>query len=354
MKINNSLTLNDAIEGYISGRASLSAICRNSLITNEELLTTLHNLGYFYAKPGAKGITVRKLKEASEKYIELGFGNTTVAKIAKEFQISPKNLSEHLQEYYPNIKIFGKVNFNENIFDCIDTEEKSYWLGFIFADGTISSSPLREEAKTQYQIELSLSSKDLLHLEKFKAFIELKSEIYVDDTRCRLNVYSKHLWQVLNCNGCTPQKSLTLKFPKKELFQDQSLIIHLIRGYWDGDGCLTYSNKEHTIAEISVLGTDNMLNNIQKYISNDIYKLRINHPDKQSIIKYFNVTGIKAFEITHKLYSTASIYLERKYQKFIEYCRLYEESYRVLQTNIGESWNANPEISIESKESIPS
>ena len=80
-----------------------------------------------------------------------------------------------------------------------------------------------------------------------------------------------------------------------------------------------------------------MLNNIQKYISNDIYKLRINHPDKQSIIKYFNVTGIKAFEITHKLYSTASIYLERKYQKFIEYCRLYEESYRVLQTNIGES-----------------
>ena len=75
---------------------------------------------------------------------------------------------------------------------------------------------MRIEAKTQYQIELSLSYKDLEHLEKFKTFIELKSEIYVDDTRCRLNVYSKHLWQVLNCNGCTPQKSLTLKFPKKE------------------------------------------------------------------------------------------------------------------------------------------
>ena len=36
----------------------------------------------------------------------------------------------------------------------------------------------------------------------------------------------------------------------------------------------------------------------------------------------------------------------------IKYCRLYEESYRELQTKIGESCDANPEITTETKESV--
>ena len=40
--------------------------------------------------------------------------------------------------------------------------------------------------------------------------------------------------------------------------------------------------------------------------------------------------------------------------KYLEYCRLYEESYRELQTNIGEDCDVNAEISTETKESVPS
>ena len=41
----------------------------------------------------------------------------------------------------------------------------------------------------------------------------------------------------------------------------------------------------------------------------------------------------------------------RKFDKYKEYCRLYEESYRELESNIGESCDANPEITCDSKES---
>ena len=50
----------------------------------------------------------------------------------------------------------GKVPFNECSFDTIDTEEKAYWLGFMYADGYISSK--------NNQIGLSLAVKDIEHL----------------------------------------------------------------------------------------------------------------------------------------------------------------------------------------------
>jgi len=30
-----------------------------------------------------------------------------------------------------------KLEFNDRFFDVIDTEQKAYWLGFIFAEGSI-------------------------------------------------------------------------------------------------------------------------------------------------------------------------------------------------------------------------
>lgn len=354
MNFYKKLTLDEIIDLLLSGEKSLSEVTRNYKDTEQVIIDRFKELGYYKVEKGKKITSCAKYKYAADKYIKLGgFPNTNITEIAKEFKISPNELSDYISTYYPDIKILGKANFNECIFDSIDTEEKAYWLGFIFADGTISSSPTREEAKTQYQIELSLSSKDLTHLEKFAKFIEYKQPLFCDETRCRLSVYSKHLWQVLNVNGCTPQKSLTLRFPRIELFKNKDLIRHFIRGYWDGDGCLTWSDKDHTRPEISVLGTDEMLYPIISYlplITKPI--LKILHPDKQSITKYFSLTGEKAYITASYLYNNSIISLQRKYEKYLEYCRLYEESCKELQTKIGEGCDANPEVTIETKESV--
>ncbi|MGM9535052.1 MAG: hypothetical protein ACI3VR_07355, partial [Intestinibacter sp.] len=68
---------------------------------------------------------------------------------------------------------WNRPKFNEHIFDVIDTEEKAYWLGFIFADGYIGSTPLEPNKKSVYNFELSLKLEDTSHLEKFKSFISL-------------------------------------------------------------------------------------------------------------------------------------------------------------------------------------
>ena len=137
---------------------------------------------------------------------------------------------------------------NYNYFDTIDTEEKAYWLGFLFADGNLSvPSYTTKEGKIKngrYKISLELKAEDIEHLKKFAKAIDYEKEIKTvkcsgyDDTtkRCRLMFNNKHMWNTLNNLGCTPRKSLTLQFPNIS----EKLEIPFIRGYFDGDGCLSY------------------------------------------------------------------------------------------------------------------
>ena len=64
-----------------------------------------------------------------------------------------------------NVEIINKKirNYprNSNYFTNIDSSEKAYWLGFMYADGTVSS-------KTN---TIALGLKDEEHVEKFKQAI---------------------------------------------------------------------------------------------------------------------------------------------------------------------------------------
>lgn len=55
-------------------------------------------------------------------------------------------------------------------------------------------------------------------------------------------------------HGCVPNKSLILKPPKI----DNELINHFIRGYFDGDGCVSFNSKTKVYA-VCILGTKEIL-----------------------------------------------------------------------------------------------
>lgn len=77
---------------------------------------------------------------------------------------------------------------------------------------------------------------------------------------------NKHLWQTLNKYGCTPNKSLTLKFPNENIFKSKDLIRHFIRGYFDGDGCISYNKYKYGIVpRCSVLVTLQLVTKIAEY-----------------------------------------------------------------------------------------
>ena len=285
--------------------------------------------------------------------IEYLIDGKSLSEIEKTSGISRQTLSRNFKKM--GIDIINNQNmikFNQYIFDEIDSEEKAYWLGFIYADGYISCN--KEKIKNHYGFELSLKLSDKEHLEKFSKFIEYNNLVKCDNYRARCAFSNKHLWTVLNDYGCTPRKSLTLEFPNENIFKSKDLIRHFIRGYFDGDGCISYHKRKEIISSsVSIIGTKEFLlkvdslsinNNVtmchDKRHSNDTFSLQFK---KQESIDFINF-----------IYNNSNIYLNRKYKLYLFFkngCRSLTEFNELLQTNIGEDWDVNPEINLEVKTS---
>ena len=290
-----------------------------------------------------------------DKLIEDYNNCKSLTKVAKKYGSTTKLVGKLLRQCGINpINEQNKLRFNENVFDSIDTEEKAYWLGFIFADGYISKQV--DGKKNQYCFELALAECDKKHLDKFNNFIEyngdnvkykpIKYNGNINGSY-RWSVHNKHLWETLNLYGCTPKKSLTLKFPNKAIFKTNNLILSFIRGYFDGDGCITVIHKHNDHPQCEILGTIDVLKSIQYETLNDSDCVSFhNNSKRNNITKSYIVGGVKALAFLYMLYYKSNIYLDRKYQLFLHFkdCRFKAKALKLLEGKIGEGWDANPEL----------
>ena len=262
-----------------------------------------------------------------DKVITLYKSGLSLTQISKQLNVSVVSLSKQLRKV--GVKIVNKQNitkFDNTIFDCIDSEEKAYWLGFIYADGYVSS---RDNG-----FEISLGLKDLVHLNKFAKFLKHDNNVKVDSFRCRFSVVNKHLKQRLNELGITPKKSLIIQFPNSNQVPDY-LIPHFIRGYFDGDGCILTKKTSVKKLSISLLGTRNILENVIKHSAMVTNILQ----DKRHSSEVFYISlGIKKAKIfADYIYKDSNIYLERKRENYEYYCRSVEKSSELLSSKNGES-----------------
>jgi hypothetical protein len=225
--------------------------------------------------------------------------------IGKILNIDRRVASKYLKEAGIVFSKYNKTDINSEIFDQIDTEEKAYWMGFLFADGCVSDKG---------SIELSLQLLDLPHLEKFKKFLKYDGKIYADHFRCRLCFRDQKIAQDLRKWGCIERKSLVLEFPKKEAIS-YLLLPHFIRGYFDGDG---HIRKKGSIS-IEIVGTPFFLQSMQEILGTTgrIAKLKS---------KAFSITfsGNNARIFCSIIYDQPAVYLERKYAAYLSQIEKYE------------------------------
>ena len=273
-------------------------------------------------------------KEALAEYLNTPEEQRSLTKLGSKYNIKRQTLSERFKKWgYEVVNQQNRCRLNESCFDSMDSEEQFYWLGFLYADGNIS--------KEGYRIEMRLSIKDIAHLEKFRSFLQLTTKIRTGECNgngfCHLSVRNKHLWNKLNSLGCVPNKSLILTFPKLQLFTKKEYVLHFIRGYVDGDGCLSLSKDGDKIrTRIIIVGTESFLNTINKIFKNKGYLRSKETPNYKNKAFELRFSDLSSRRLARYLYENATVYLDRKYEKFLEYCRLEEESSRRLSSKIGE------------------
>ena len=134
----------------------------------------------------------------------------------------------------------------DNFFNKIDSPEKAYILGFYIADGSIYNNKL----------SFTISQKDISILKYIREKVNPKAKIKVipeyvnkagikSNTLVTMQIYSSNIYKTLQDYGIGKNKTYLQKSIKHIV--PQNLMWDFIRGYFDGDGCVSASAIYRTI-----------------------------------------------------------------------------------------------------------
>ena len=216
-----------------------------------------------------------------------------------------------------------KFTYDEDYFKTIDNEHKAYWLGFIAADGCV-----KKNSKLNMELSIALSSADRDHLLKLRNDLKYDGEVkdYVSKHNkgySRLLITNGPIGYDLMNLGVQPNKSLTKKFENFKV--PSELLRHFVRGYFDGNGCITHTfrNNGAIAYKINVCSTESMLRALEYVLGREPRKLDKRHKDDKDNYQLCIGGRHQVKKALDYMYMDADIYLQRKYDKYLEFLRFY-------------------------------
>lgn len=206
-----------------------------------------------------------------------------------------------------------KYALNQNTFRSIDTPEKAYLLGFIYADGTVSGNVMSigqsgDEHKILYKFKDILKTNKPIY--KSKKHKYHKKQPYV------LSITSKKIINDLLAWGVMPAKSFKIRFPKQ---LNKNLMSHFIRGCFDGDGYFSIKKNRKATGFWALCSNEKFCQDIQQElksnnIASNIYKNKRQKISELRIGKFTEIS--KLYQLLYN--NSNNLFIPRKHDKFIE------------------------------------
>lgn len=227
----------------------------------------------------------------------------------------------------------SKYTYNKDYFKVIDTEDKAYWLGFLYADGCVLERHRKSTKKLKsMMLELSLCNEDKTHLEKFVKCLDGNIPIKEKTVKLngkeykavRINVCCTELCRDLCKLGCTPKKTLSLKLPNYDIVP-KNLYRHFLRGLFDGDGCISIINQKQIIINLSGI-EKTIYDFVDKLISCGVLRTfpTIRQDPRSHAVQLFIHGKDQIKDVLDYFYSDCTIYLDRKYNKYLDYYKDFD------------------------------
>ena len=260
--------------------------------------------------------------EEDEKFIKDNYISMTYEEIGNVLGYTKKQIN------YKANQLGCRKNreINTCYFKEIDTPEKAYFLGFIFADGWICCN---RNAGT-YEFGIQLQSGDNYIIDKLDDALgggNLRTHRDPVDTlicgrKCHTNeidgmrVFSKEIVEDLMSHGIDLNKSQKNTYP----IVDDNLFFDFLRGYIDGDGCY-YVDNGQTYMHITCASKVPLLYLQEKLKSFDIETHIYSEHERKHRLMCIN--GKEMHKLVNALYKDKGcICLTRKYERIKHFLSL--------------------------------
>lgn len=265
-----------------------------------------------------------------KKMFEEGY---TSLMIAKKLGINPKSMYYYIKKYSLIQKNKQRiVHCNDSYFNNIDSEEKAYLLGFFLADGYVSE---------KRRICLNNSIDDISFLELFQKEVCKDSKIIILNKQlgakfrkpqCVLRISSQEMYDTLVYKyDIKPNKTQDKTFKFNFDLIPRELHRHFIRGFFDGDGSISFDLKGNSFNfNFSFVMTSVLFTNQIGLIFENTFDIKSRVREQQGkttnwftlAFSYNRNVYPKIKLIYEYFYKDSNHFLERKkikFEKYLEY-----------------------------------
>jgi len=200
----------------------------------------------------------------------------------------------------PNCKY---PTLSDDFFKEINSEEKAYILGWIASDGHVAKNGAISISIKKSDIDILNRMRDIVCKDIPVFYIKNKT---MSTLRFCSTPMSKDICKWLSISP--GEKSFTIRLPKL----NEGFTWAFLRGYFDGDGHLTKTtNKTRYLKSDIASCSSKMRNDIKNFT-----KIQCSNSDKTNRIYW---SGKNAMSFLDKIYENADVYLERKYNRYLEW-----------------------------------
>jgi hypothetical protein len=252
---------------------------------------------------------------------KLDIDGTTVCRILKRNGVILRPATQNKRKY----------TIQQDYFKIIDTEEKAYFLGLMYADGNLS--------QVGSEIKITLQEEDCDILQRFSNIIygfvkltEAKGELQDGSIHkyFTFHMYCQDMHRDLVNLGCPPAKTFLIRFPTIDVVP-QRLLWHFVRGYFDGDGCICITDPGRPRIDFSS-NLDFIRQLITFFVSEGIECNKPGVNIENTLTGYIQFGAVdKVLQCYRKMYDNATIYMNRKRQTFRNMFQGLEEHRRTKE-----------------------
>ena len=262
-----------------------------------------------------------------EDYKEYILGNLKMKDVYEKYEVNQNAMDYFFAEKgYVKRSTLRKENIKIDIFNPVNTPEAAYILGFYIADGCLNGN----------KFVITLNEKDKEILEKIRDYMSpITKLIYKKETINKQGIVSHPMYsfaftckEIVSClEGLGLGKNKTYLSKSIKNVVPKELMWDFIRGYWDGDGCISSSNVTKNIKETSynyinigftIISKDpDILNEMNEFFIEEGINTHV-YPDNKGNYLVGTHSKSEVEKIYNKLYTSSNLFMKRKRTKFNE------------------------------------